>query len=74
MFSTQIGDEDCTDENGNDICSESIIAATLFGQSSRDNPSGIQCEFSGNIVDHIENGKIVFDDQNSLKQCWEVSK
>jgi len=67
MFSTQ----GCTDDNV-DNCFNSIIAASLFGQSSKDNPAGIQCEFSGNIADHLEDDRIVFNDQNSLKDCWEA--
>ena len=73
MFSTKVGEVECAEDDGDDLCSD-IIAATLFGQSSRDNPSGIQCEFSGNMADHLQDGKIVFNDQNSLQQCWEVSK
>jgi len=75
MFSTQIrealGCPEGGDGDGDTICSD-IIAATLFGQSSRDNPSGIQCEFSGNMADHLQDGKIVFNDQDSLQQCWEA--
>jgi len=70
MFSTKVGEVDCQ-EDDDDLCS-GMIAATLFGQSSRDNPSGIQCEFSGNMADHLQDGKIVFNDQDSLQQCWEA--
>ena len=54
-------------------CDDSIISATLFGQADKQNPDGIRCEFSANIADHYNNGRLTFNNDFSLGQCWLVS-